>query len=118
MSTLLGMFEPDTNASGRLFSFFDERGRLVREASRATFLARANAIARALVAQGLQRGDRAMLVFPPSLEFAEAFVGCLLAGVVPVPAYPPDPLSLKKGIDAFRCIAEDAAATTALTTRR
>jgi len=34
-------------------------------------------------------GDRALLLFQPGLEFVAAFFGCLYAGVVAVPAYPP-----------------------------
>ncbi|MGF1482686.1 MAG: AMP-binding protein, partial [Cyanophyceae cyanobacterium] len=34
-------------------------------------------------------GGRALLVYPPGLEFVVAFFGCLYAGVVAVPAYPP-----------------------------
>src|SRR5207244_3503244 len=34
-------------------------------------------------------GDRALLLYPPGLEFIAAFFGCQYAGVVPVPAYPP-----------------------------
>ena len=34
-------------------------------------------------------GQRALLLYPPGLEFVEAFCGCLYAGVVAVPAYPP-----------------------------
>lgn len=34
-------------------------------------------------------GDRAVLLYPPGPEFILAFVGCLFAGVVPVPVYPP-----------------------------
>ena len=34
-------------------------------------------------------GDRVLLLHPPGLEFVTAFLGCLYAGVVPVPAYPP-----------------------------
>jgi acyl-CoA synthetase (AMP-forming)/AMP-acid ligase II len=34
-------------------------------------------------------GDRALLLYPPGLEFITAFFGCLYAGIVPVPAYPP-----------------------------
>lgn len=36
-----------------------------------------------------QKGDRALLLFPPGLAFVEAFFGCLYAGVVAVPAHPP-----------------------------
>jgi acyl-CoA synthetase (AMP-forming)/AMP-acid ligase II len=34
-------------------------------------------------------GERALLLYPPGLEFIEAFLGCLAAGVVAVPALPP-----------------------------
>ena len=34
-------------------------------------------------------GERALLLYPPGLEYITAFLGCLYAGVVAVPAYPP-----------------------------
>ncbi len=34
-------------------------------------------------------GDRAVLLYGPGLEFVSAFLGCLAAGVIAVPAYPP-----------------------------
>lgn len=34
-------------------------------------------------------GDRALLLYPPRLEFITAFLGCLAAGIIAVPAYPP-----------------------------
>ena len=36
-------------------------------------------------------GDRALLLFPAGLDFIAAFFGCLYAGVIAVPAYPPHP---------------------------
>ena len=48
--------------------------------------------ARAIAAQ-LQEwnlaGQRAMLLYPPGLEYLAAFLGCFYAGVVAVPSYPP-----------------------------
>lgn len=38
-----------------------------------------------------QPGDRALLVYPASVEFLAAFFGCLYAGVVAVPISPPRP---------------------------
>lgn len=46
------------------------------------------AIAAWLQREGLA-GERALLLFPPGLEFVAAFFACLYAGVVAVPAYPP-----------------------------
>ncbi|NJM88373.1 MAG: fatty acyl-AMP ligase [Hydrococcus sp. RU_2_2] len=36
-------------------------------------------------------GDRALLIYPPGLDYIVAFFGCLYAGVIAVPAYPPRP---------------------------
>jgi len=33
-------------------------------------------------------GERALLLYPPGLDYLAAFFGCLYAGVVAVPAYP------------------------------
>ena len=49
---------------------------------------RARALAVRLQGLGLA-GQRALLLYPPGLGFVEAFCGCLYAGVVAVPAYPP-----------------------------
>ncbi|MEM7345625.1 MAG: beta-ketoacyl synthase N-terminal-like domain-containing protein, partial [Chloroflexota bacterium] len=48
----------------------------------------ARAIAGCLQKRGLT-GERALLLYPPGLAFIAAFFGCLYAGVVAVPAYPP-----------------------------
>lgn len=48
--------------------------------------------ARSVAVRLLERhrpGDRALLLYPPSLEFVVAFFGCLYAGITAVPAYPP-----------------------------
>ncbi len=36
-------------------------------------------------------GDRALLVYPPGLDFISSFFGCLYAGILPVPATYPKP---------------------------
>ena len=38
---------------------------------------------------GLRPGDRAILIYPPGAEFLPAFLGCVYAGVVAVPVFPP-----------------------------
>jgi natural product biosynthesis luciferase-like monooxygenase protein len=46
-----------------------------------------------LIARGLrtfvQPGERAVLLYPSGLEYVAAFWGCLCAGIVAVPVYPP-----------------------------
>src|ERR1700745_2923805 len=41
------------------------------------------------LARRLRKGDRALLMFPPGLDFIVAFFGCLAAGVIAVPIMPP-----------------------------
>ena len=59
-------------------------------------------------------GDRALLLYPPGLEFIEAFLGCLAAGVIAVPAYPP---RKNRNADRLRAIVADAQPRLILTTR-
>jgi acyl-CoA synthetase (AMP-forming)/AMP-acid ligase II/acyl carrier protein len=68
------------------------------------------------IAVALTGGDPVLLVFDPGLEFIAALFGCFLAGVVPVPTYPPDPRDIASGRRRIRRIAADAGATMALTT--
>src|SRR3982751_1427555 len=51
---------------------------------------RAQSIAAAL-GEYASPGDRVVLLVPPGLEYVASFFGCLYAGVVAVPAYPPNP---------------------------
>jgi acyl-CoA synthetase (AMP-forming)/AMP-acid ligase II len=48
----------------------------------------ADAVAGRLV-EVARSGDRVVLLFPPGPEFVAAFFGCLIAGVIAVPAVPP-----------------------------
>ncbi|NES85039.1 MAG: aminotransferase class I/II-fold pyridoxal phosphate-dependent enzyme, partial [Moorea sp. SIO2B7] len=59
------------------------------------------------------QGSRVLLLYPSSLEFICAFFGCLYAGMIAVPAYPPRP---NQKLNRLRAIATDAQAEIALTT--
>ena len=54
-----------------------------------------------------------MLLYPAGLEFIAAFFGCLYAGVVAVPVYPP---RRNRSLIRIQAIADDAEAKVALTT--
>lgn len=43
------------------------------------------------LASRVKPGDRVLLVYPPGLEFIAAFMGCVYAGALPVPATYPKP---------------------------
>jgi acyl-CoA synthetase (AMP-forming)/AMP-acid ligase II/alkanesulfonate monooxygenase SsuD/methylene tetrahydromethanopterin reductase-like flavin-dependent oxidoreductase (luciferase family)/acyl carrier protein len=84
---------------------------------------RARAIAVRLLASA-RPGDRALLLYPaggeggaaegaPALELLAAFHGCLYAGVIAVPAYPP---RADRGLLRLLAIAKDAGASLALST--
>ena len=50
---------------------------------------RARGLAAMLAREGIGAGDRVLLLYPPGLDYIAAFFGCLYAGAVAVPAYPP-----------------------------
>lgn len=60
-----------------------------------------------------QRGERALLLYQPGLDYITAFWGCLYAGIVPIPAYPPRP---NRSLSRIMGILEDAQSHLALTT--
>jgi len=76
---------------------------------------RARAIGTALRFPGA-KGERALLLYPPGLDFIEAFFGCLYAGVVAVPAYPPHFGKLQRSLPRLQAIIADAQASLVLTT--
>jgi len=79
--------------------------------------------AQSLAAQltGMSRpGERALLVFPPGLEFLVAFFGCLIAGVIAVPMMMPRRQSARDSSAAIMANCEPVIAFTsaAFATRR
>lgn len=71
----------------------------------------AQAIAASLQSLNLV-GERALLLYQPGLDFIAAFFGCLYAGVVAVPAYPP---RRNQKLSRLQAIAADAQAKIVLT---
>ena len=64
---------------------------------------------------GLVRGDTAMIVFPPGIDFVVGFMGCCYAGVIAVPAYPPNPMNMAKDMPRFRKIMSSSGTKTVIT---
>ena len=73
----------------------------------------AQAIAASLQALNLG-GERALLLYQPGLDFIAAFFGCLYAGVIAVPAYPP---RRNQKLSRLQAIAKDAQAKIVLTSK-
>ncbi len=87
------------------------------ESGRLTYL-ELDCQARVIAAQLRQTctpGERALLVYPSSLEFIAAFFGCLYAGLVAVPAYPP---RANRNAIRLQAIVADADASVVLTTTK
>jgi acyl-CoA synthetase (AMP-forming)/AMP-acid ligase II len=57
-------------------------------------------------------GERALLLYQPGLDFIAAFFGCLYAGVISVPAYPP---RRNQKLSRLQAIIKDAQAKIVLT---
>jgi acyl-CoA synthetase (AMP-forming)/AMP-acid ligase II len=76
---------------------------------------RARSIA-ALLQTSAKAGDRALLLFPPGLDFIAAYFGCLYARIMAIPLYPPHPARLEKTVPIIRRIAADAKPSVALLT--
>lgn len=108
--TLVDLLRARASAQGGsvAFTFLDDGE---REGARFTYAdldERARAIAVALRDRGAGRGDRALLLYPPSLDFIPAFFGCLYAGVIAVPAYPPQPSQLSRTLPRLLSVVNDA----------
>ena len=73
---------------------------------------RARAIGAFLIQHG-GVGDRVLLVYPPGNDFVCAFFGCLYAGKIAVPAYPP---RKNRKLSRLQAIVADASPKVVLTT--
>ncbi|HET9186236.1 MAG TPA: fatty acyl-AMP ligase, partial [Solirubrobacterales bacterium] len=76
---------------------------------------RARALGAFLQSQGAT-GERALLLYPPGLEFVVSFLGCLYGGAIAVPAYPPRSHRAGRADSRLTAIVEDARPRFALTT--
>jgi amino acid adenylation domain-containing protein len=99
----------------RTYAFLEGDEEDARSLTNAELDRQARAIAATLQRLGA-RGERALLLYPPGLDYVAAFFGCVYAGVTAVPAYPPDPSRLERTLPRLQAIVADASASVALTT--
>lgn len=76
---------------------------------------RAQSIAVALNRANMRAGDRALLLYTECLGFTEAFMGCLFAGIIPIPVAAPQTVKLARTLSRLRTIATISGANTVLT---
>jgi natural product biosynthesis luciferase-like monooxygenase protein len=60
-------------------------------------------------------GERVLLVLPPGLDYVAAFFGCLYAGVIAVPVYPPEGSGTGRSMARLEAIIADAEPVAAIT---
>ena len=89
-SSLVALLAERARSQGneRAYAFLGDRGTEEAALTYGELHHAAQALAARLAALA-QRGDRAVLVFPPGLEFMVAFFGCLIAGIIAVPMMMP-----------------------------
>ncbi|MBN1654055.1 MAG: AMP-binding protein, partial [Deltaproteobacteria bacterium] len=75
--------------------------------------ARAKTIAARLQKLGLFQ-ERVLLLYPPGIDYICGLYGCLYAGAIAVPCYPPDPTGLPRTLPRMLAIARDAETSVAL----
>src|SRR3984885_13391220 len=106
----------DKHPDKLLYSFLDVAGDPIESYTYASFLHRAKAIAGHLRNEGrFAVGDRLLLAYPPGLEMICAFFGCVRAGLIPVPVYPPSSRGFQSALYKMVHIAKDCQAAGILT---
>jgi amino acid adenylation domain-containing protein len=104
-------FRAENSPHIKVFRFLDENGAITQEFSFAELDRRALIIAKELK-RAAKPGDRVLLLYPPCLEFIAGFFGCLYAGMIAVPAYPP---KNNRHMSRLKNIMDDADSHLALT---
>jgi thioester reductase-like protein len=108
----------DEHPDKLLYSYLDVNGDPIESYTYASFLRRAQAIAGQLWRERrFAAGDRLLLAYPPGLEMICAFFGCVRAGLIPVPVYPPSSRGFQSALYKMVHIAKDCQAAGILTSR-
>jgi thioester reductase-like protein len=108
----------DEQPNKLLYSYLDLNGNPIESYSYAAFLQRTKAIAGHLRKERrFMPEDRLLLAYPPGLEMICAFFGCVRAGLIPVPVYPPSSRGFQSALYKMVHIAKDCQAAGILTSK-
>ena len=111
----LGARIPDSTA----IAFVNERGRVIESMSRADVVTEMAEVAEFLRHRcGLAPGDRALLVYPPGLDFVRGLLGALLPGYCQSRSIRRTRSTRKSPSQHFQRVAADCGAKAVLTNRR
>jgi len=101
-----------------LYSYIDLNGHPIEGYSYESFLHRTKVIAGHLRKEHrFAAQDRLLLAYPPGLEMICAFFGCVRAGLIPVPVYPPSSNGFQGAMYKMVHIAKDCQAAGILTSK-
>src|SRR6202008_2774778 len=101
-----------------LYSYIDVNGDQIEGYTYESFLHRTKEIAGHLRKQhGFTSQDRVLLAYPPGLEMIRPFFGCVRAGLIPVPVYPPSSRGFQSALYKMVHIAKDCQAAGILTSK-
>jgi thioester reductase-like protein len=108
----------DEHPNKLLYSYIDLNGNQIDGYSYKSFLHRTKVIAGHLRKEHrFAAQDRLLLAYPPGLEMICAFFGCVRAGLIPVPVYPPTSHGFQGALYKMVHIAKDCQAAGILTSR-
>jgi len=88
MVTLLDFVTAYAQSEQLAYAFVRDGVNVVEQMTYQQVAVKAHSVAAMLQAK-MAPGERVLLLFKPGLSFISAFLGCLFAGVIAVPAYPP-----------------------------
>jgi thioester reductase-like protein len=101
-----------------LYSYLDLNGNPLEGYTYASFIQRTKAIAGHLRRERrFAPHSRLLLAYPPGLEMICAFFGCVRAGLIPVPVYPPSSRGFQAALFKMVHIAKDCQAAGVLTSQ-
>ena len=96
------------------FTYLQQNSELNQVITYADLDKKAKAIASVLLHRA-NPGECALLLYPPGLDYIEAFFGCLYAGIVAVPLYPPQN---KRKVEVIESIKRSSGAKIALSDQK
>ncbi len=120
IASILGKLDSlgDQHPQKVLYSYIDVNGNPIGSYSYESFLHRTKVIAGHLRKEhGFASQDRLLLAYPPGLEMICAFFGCVRAGLIPVPVYPPSSRGFQSALYKMVHIAKDCQAAGILTSK-
>ena len=120
MESILGKLDSlgDQHPHRLLYSYIDLNGDQIEGYTYESFLHRTKVIAGHLRKEhNFTSQDRVLLAYPPGLEMICAFFGCVRAGLIPVPVYPPSSRGFQGALYKMVHIAKDCQAAGILTSK-